>query len=90
MPFYSYVCEHCHNPFEIRKSFEEAGDIPRCPICKRKRDVYRDWLSDNIHVSEGPKTIGSLADRNGDKYTEDHKQHIRDKLDPKKNQGKVE
>ncbi len=84
MPIYSFFCEHCNNGFEVHQSIDKAGIKPKCPNCLSKRQVYRDYLADNISVSEGPKTIGSLADRNGDKHSEDQKEAIRKKILDKK------
>lgn len=88
MPVYSFICEKCNSKFEVKNSIEHAGVKPKCPDCRSKKHVYRDYQSDNVSVAEGPKTLGSLADRNSSKFSDDQKQFLKDKLEPPKQPSK--
>lgn len=79
MPRYTWICEECDHSFEISSYMSEAHLKPECPQCGHTRKVVRDFLSDNIHVSGGPKTLGSFADKHSDKMSEEQKHHLRNK-----------
>lgn len=36
MPIYEYYCAQCELRFELRRSYEEAGEWAHCPQCKRQ------------------------------------------------------
>ena len=40
MPIYEYICDTCHNNFEVRRSFSEEG-LPPCPSCNGTGKVHR-------------------------------------------------
>jgi putative FmdB family regulatory protein len=40
MPIYEYICDTCHNEFEIRRSFSDEG-VPPCPSCNGTGKVHR-------------------------------------------------
>ena len=33
MPIYEYRCTKCGHEFEMKRSFSESADLPRCPEC---------------------------------------------------------
>lgn len=84
MPLYTFVCEACDYIFEKNLSMKKSGEIQPCPVCKTKKHVYRDFKADNVSVAEGPKTLGSLADRNSSKFSNDKKDMLKEKLNPRK------
>ena len=40
MPIYEYICDTCHDEFEIRRSFSEEG-VPPCPSCNGTGKVHK-------------------------------------------------
>lgn len=40
MPIYEYICDTCHNEFEVRRSFSDEG-VPPCPSCNGTGKVHR-------------------------------------------------
>ena len=40
MPIYEYICDTCHNDFEIRRSFSDEG-VPPCPSCNGTGKVHK-------------------------------------------------
>lgn len=65
----------CGNQFEVKCSMDEiVGLKPKCPVCKSKRGVARNYSG--VHVFEGTKTLGSLADKNASKMSSDQKQYL--------------
>lgn len=84
MPIYSYICQHSHN-FEVVKSRDRASEPEVCPQCSSQ--ASRDWRADNIYSKEAPKTVGSLADKNEGKLSNDEKEKIlaRNRRKPTKN-----
>ena len=77
MPTYVFTCDHeeggCQHSFEIKASFDEAPNLkPKCPNCGKTKSVYRDWQAENVAGVESQKTVGSLADKNNRKYSNDY------------------
>lgn len=65
----------CGNQFEVKSSMDEIiGLKPKCPACKKKKAVARNY--GGVHVFEGPKTLGSLADKNSSRMSADYKHHL--------------
>ena len=73
MAIYIFYCEKCNSNIEIKQSMEEELLAPRCPICETSKYVCRNYQAENVSISEGIKTVGSLADRNAAKFSEDKK-----------------
>jgi len=40
MPIYEYICDTCHDEFEVRRSFSEDG-VPPCPSCNGTGKVHK-------------------------------------------------
>ena len=40
MPIYEYICDTCHDEFEIRRSFSDEG-VPPCPSCNGTGKVHK-------------------------------------------------
>ncbi len=36
MPVYEYICEHCHERFELLRSFSKADEPAPCPVCEHE------------------------------------------------------
>jgi putative FmdB family regulatory protein len=70
LPIYIFNCENCESQFEIKATMDSiVGLKPSCPEC-RKKNVYRDYSGTIVSI---PKTLGSLAEKNASKMSEDHK-----------------
>ena len=81
MPVYSFTCDNedggCGHNYEIVKSMSEIeGFKPKCPKCKKKKSFQN---FGGVNVIEGPKTLGSLADKNTAKMSADEKHYIYEK-----------
>lgn len=97
MPEYSYVCDKCYTSVEILCSIKEYDNIQtnlRCSSCgskKLSRDYHNDLSNLNASVKKTDselKTIGDLAKRNSDKFSEDHKHHLHTKHNDYKENNK--
>jgi putative FmdB family regulatory protein len=85
MPIYTFICEKCQNKFDISCSIREYSEKQKCTACKSKK-VYRSYKDDissvfgsvKKHDSE-LKTVGDLAARNSDKFSDDHKEFLKQK-----------
>lgn len=82
MPTYSYSCQKCHKNFELFFYIKDYIEQPKCTHCKNK-NTYRLYIKDistqsaSIKKSDSElKTIGDLANRNRDKMSDDHKEHL--------------
>ena len=85
MPIYSFYCPNCKQRFEVFKSRSEVSEPESCSACSSIAE--RDWLADNVYMKEQPRTLGSLADKNASKLSEEKKQQIlsRNRRKPTKN-----
>lgn len=75
MPTYQFICEKCNCSFNINCyicDYDAVKSTLRCVSCKSNR-IYRDYQKDNIMGHIEQKTIGSLADKNTDKMSEEQK-----------------
>lgn len=87
MPKYSYNCEQCEEKFEISKEMGKAGEAEFCPQCLSK--MARDYQSDNIRFVEPQKTLGSYAEKNSKRFSEEQKTDISNSLNPKKGKHEI-
>ena len=82
MPRYCFWCDMCNEPFEVKLEMSEVENYSgECPECSSK-NVYRDYYSEGVHLSEIVKTVGSYADKNSGKLSEDEKISIDAKTRP--------
>jgi len=84
MPTYTYQCSKCENVFEIFSSIADYKDTVKCSECKRQahRMYVDDLLTLNGSVRKADselKTIGDLARRNSEKFSDDYKAHLHEK-----------
>lgn len=75
----------CGHQFEIVIDSSEISEHrPECPSCSRGSPVSRDYNAEGVSGTEGVKTVGMLAAQNADKFSEDKKQHLKEKWKTKK------
>lgn len=85
MPKYTYLCDKdsggCGKTFYIRCSIDSYSATQTCPKCRKRKFTRRYYEEDlPIHIGDSsPKTIGSLADRNTSKLSNDEKEYIHKK-----------
>jgi putative FmdB family regulatory protein len=85
MPTYSYSCCKCNQDFELFFYIKDYIENPKCIHCgnkKTNRSLAKDVMTLNSSVvkSDGElKTIGDLANRNRDRFSDDQKQGLFDK-----------
>jgi putative FmdB family regulatory protein len=85
MPEYTYLCNSCNEKFSLVCSIAKYEEKAECQFCKSKNTErsYRDdllGLNTSIKLSDNElKTIGDLANRNAEKMSDDHKQHLHEK-----------
>ena len=96
MPEYSYVCDKCSLHMEVVCSIREYDKMQKnlhCEGCGSKslsRDYHNDLSSLNTAVKKADselKTIGDLAKRNSDKFSDDQKVHLNKKHNDYKEDG---
>ena len=82
MPEYTYFCNKCNNKFSIVCSIKDYSDEMNCSICK-SANTHRLYIEDlstlnmSIRLSDSEiKTLGHLANRNAEKLSDDHKNHL--------------
>jgi putative FmdB family regulatory protein len=79
MPLYSFICDEenagCGHGFERKYSMKQIEDAKvKCPKCGKVKPVYQSF--DNRYVVGAPVTLGSLADKNANTLSNDHKSHL--------------
>lgn len=85
MPCYTYLCNKCNKRFEIVCSYSQYTEKAECEFCHSKNTArsYSDdliTLNTSVKLSDTEiKTIGHLAARNNEKFSEDYKQHLYNK-----------
>jgi len=84
MPTYCYRCDKCEVYFENVSYMSECHLLPECPQCKKTKQVHRDFLAESVSVYEGPKTLGSLADRNSERFSSDKLEYLKEKTRTKR------
>ena len=73
MPVYDYYCKECNHHFEVIKKMDEANPS-QCPSCLLVGGIIRDYSTISTSIdSNGPKTIGELADKNTERMVEEGK-----------------
>lgn len=85
MPCYTYRCNACKKKFEVVCSYSQYKEHAICEFCSGKNTErsYEDdliTLNASVKLSDSEiKTIGHLAARNNEKFTDDYKQHLYEK-----------
>jgi len=85
MPEYGFECYEedggCNCQFDITCSRDDIeGKKPKCPNCKKKKAVSRNFSLGNVIVFDAtPQTVGALADKNGDKVSADERAYLKSK-----------
>ena len=89
MPVYIYECYEedggCSTVFEIQCNRDEISQQkPICPGCSKKKSVSRNF-NDVYVFDSSPRTVGSLADKNAKKMSNDQMTRIKtkDRIKPK-------
>lgn len=90
MPTYIFKCYDdeggCDHTFEITCPMNEIQGLkPICPECQSCESVFRDFSGDVYVFDSAPKTVGTLAERNASRMSNDQMQEIKtkDRLKPK-------
>lgn len=87
MPTYTFLCDKdkdgCGFDFEKTISFKDFDTKVKkkritCPKCKKRKPVIN-VIHVPLHVGITGRTLGAVADRNGETMSEDHKQALRKK-----------
>lgn len=75
MPTYVFRCENCNHSFELQYSIKKiSGAHPKCSLCKKNKSVYRDYQAENVsHYDSTPRTVGTLAERNSKRLSDEAK-----------------
>lgn len=95
MPSYTYCCDKCSHKFELFFYIKDYQDKPQCLLCG-SGDTYRSYHDDigsifgSVKKSDSElKTIGDLANRNRDRYSDDHKEQLKTKHNEYKDQKEL-
>lgn len=75
MPEYTFRCEECEHLFIRRMMMGEYTPRWECPQCGSD-NVNRDYASDGINFIPPQHTLGSLADRNTTRMSDDQKKEM--------------
>lgn len=82
MPSYTFICRSCSHKFEAFLNFSQYDTyVPKCESCG-KTTVDRSYSDDLTTISGGvikgdsDLTLGDLANRNRDRMSNDHKEHL--------------
>jgi putative FmdB family regulatory protein len=79
LPTYSYKCEECNHRFESFQSFKDFTPLTTCPNCNQNtlvRDYQSDLPSGSVKKGDDQLTVGELAARNTERFSEDYKEHL--------------
>lgn len=83
MPTYTFLCEKCKETFDTLSSIGAYTGKAKCPHCKKvstTRDYKTDLPNGFVPLSDDQITVGHLAHRNGERYSDDQKEAIRRKV----------
>lgn len=86
MPTYTYYCEECQESFDLFANISDYKDKVKCPSCKSKKKCSRDYQEDMLTLNSSVrksdselKTLGDLAQRNGERFSDDYKAELQRK-----------
>jgi len=89
MPNYDYKCPKCETVEEVFHSMAEVGKI--IVKCKKCKNMMHKLFSSGTTGYVSIRTLGALADRNADRFSEDQKiAYDKKRLDPKANKLLIE
>lgn len=74
MPHYIFVCERCKKDFDVCRPMSQHADPFQCEQCQEK--CFRDFAKESAVCIPPTKTLGSLADKNGGKFSNDYKRKL--------------
>lgn len=80
MPNYTFKCKDCKFIYELFSSIKDYDSLDKkCEKC-RSSNTHRmydlDGVTGSVVKSDDQLTVGGLADRNRDRFSEDQKEHI--------------
>tara|TARA_B100001778_G_scaffold206947_1_gene171022 strand:+ start:789 stop:1133 length:345 start_codon:yes stop_codon:yes gene_type:complete len=85
MPVYTFECCKCKHLFELFASYSNYNSAKvECPKCQSKK-VERSYgidlqnMTGSVVKSDADMKLGDLANRNRDRMSDDHKQHLYNK-----------
>lgn len=80
MPTYELVCSleegGCGHEFSKFAVFEKRHRIP-CPQCGKIKPVQINWGKAKTHLLIPGQTVGTLAEMNAKKLSEEEKEHLK-------------
>lgn len=84
MPIYVFKCSEekngCGHSFEISMSMACVVDKKiKCPKCNKYKAVSRDFGAEHHNVRGDDQTLGSLAERNAARMSDDEKKYLTEK-----------
>ena len=82
MPTYTYVCEKCNAKQEIFAYYTDYQETTKCIKCDGKavRSYQDDLTVACVKLSDSEiKTLGHLAKRNAEKFSDDYKEELKGK-----------
>lgn len=92
MPTYTFSClnKKCRNKtfdiFSTIKSYDGSGICPRCKEKSTTRDYVQDLPVAQVVKGDSELSLGDLAQRNSNRFSDDYKDHLYQKHNSYKNQ----
>lgn len=89
MPTYDYQCDGCESIFEVKHGYHDEPEL-ECPDCGSS-SFTKLLNTPTIIYTPGDHecTVGTLAERNANRMSDDAKRHLLDKQKTKKKEGKL-
>jgi putative FmdB family regulatory protein len=84
MPTYTFDCSTCTHSFEyfmFMSDYDAVAPTLKCPLCDEPalRNFEADLPRANVIVSDNETTVGTLAKRNRDRFSDDYKHELHEK-----------
>lgn len=81
---YTFCCleeeKGCGHIFEVVMSLSDYTSKQVCPKCKKTTSVHRSYISDipstSVKLGDDEITVGHLANRNRDRFSDEQKAHL--------------
>lgn len=76
MPIYQYECKSCSHQLE---EFQKVDDpvLEKCPSCNKKKLIR--VITGGLGFFCSNRTLGIIADKNNDQFSDDFKNHLSEK-----------